>query len=568
MVRADPLSPERGQYGFVQTLFRQVAYDTLSRRERKARHLLAADHLTRVFADEGEEMTEVIAQHLLDALAAVPDDEDAADLQARAVGALGRAGERALRAGAPAAAARSFARAADLLVTAGGEANAVGAAGLLEKAATADHTVADYPTSIKRFGDAAELYTRYGDDRGAARARTGIARSLRRQGRHDEARHLIRDAVATLREHPDPDAVTASNELTTIEAFAGNVAEAERLVTETMEMAQAIGLSASKYADLFSSLGIVRGAGNRIIEAVAAFRESLRIAENSDDGVRQGISQMNLADTLMMQGLWAASADGAELAVAALRRTGSALWPFAVGNQVQALLFAARWDEAAALIESATADGAASEPYLAWMATMLATLRGDDVPPDWLERIHALAASEDPQDTVTVAITDATIAAYAANPTAALAGAMAAIKAGEHVGLATEGIRWGWPLAADAALALGDIAKVEELLAWADALPDGHLHPLVRADRLRVRARLAADRADDGAREIFDAAVAAVRAADCPYYLAICLADQATYLSSIGDSDGAERSRDEAELIAESLGARPLLTRIVGVVVT
>jgi class 3 adenylate cyclase/tetratricopeptide (TPR) repeat protein len=568
MVRADPLSPERGQYGFVQTLFRQVAYDTLSRRERKARHLLAADHLARVFADEGEEMTEVIAQHLLDALAAVPDDDDAGDLQARAVGALGRAGDRALRAGAPAAAARSFARAADLLIAAGGEANAVAAAGLLEKAATADHTVADYPTSITRYDDAAELYTRYGDDRGAARARTGIARSLRRQGRHDEARHLIRDAVATLREHPDPDAVNALNELTTIEAFAGNVAEAERLITETLEMAQAIGLSASKYADLFSSLGIIRGAGNRIVEAVAAFRESLRIAENSGDGVRQGISQMNLADTLLMQGLWAPSAAGAALAVAALRRTGSALWPFAVGNQVQALLFAGRWDEAAGLIEAAIADGAASDPYLAWMATTLAAMRGDDVVPDWLETIHALASSEDPQDTVTVAIADATIAAHAGNTTAAFAGAMTAIEAGEQVGLATEGIRWGWPLAADAALALDDVAKVEQLLVWADAHPDGHLHPLVRADRLRVRARLAASRGDDGAREMFDAAVGDVRAADSPYHLAICLADQASYLSSVGDADEAQRSRDEAELIAAALGARPLLARIAGVVVT
>ncbi|MEJ7706546.1 MAG: hypothetical protein WKF82_04205 [Nocardioidaceae bacterium] len=42
-VRADPLSPQRGHYGFVQTMFRQVAYDTLSRRERKARHLTVAD---------------------------------------------------------------------------------------------------------------------------------------------------------------------------------------------------------------------------------------------------------------------------------------------------------------------------------------------------------------------------------------------------------------------------------------------------------------------------------------------------------------------------------------------
>ena len=47
-------SPERGQYAFVQMMFRQVAYDTLSRRERKARHLIVAAHLQTAFADGGE----------------------------------------------------------------------------------------------------------------------------------------------------------------------------------------------------------------------------------------------------------------------------------------------------------------------------------------------------------------------------------------------------------------------------------------------------------------------------------------------------------------------------------
>ena len=42
---SDPLSPERGQYGFLQDLVKKVAYDTMSRRERKARHLAAATHL-------------------------------------------------------------------------------------------------------------------------------------------------------------------------------------------------------------------------------------------------------------------------------------------------------------------------------------------------------------------------------------------------------------------------------------------------------------------------------------------------------------------------------------------
>ena len=41
-IQADPRSPEHGQYGFLQDLVRRVAYETLSLRERRVRHLAAA----------------------------------------------------------------------------------------------------------------------------------------------------------------------------------------------------------------------------------------------------------------------------------------------------------------------------------------------------------------------------------------------------------------------------------------------------------------------------------------------------------------------------------------------
>src|SRR5207247_5439770 len=47
----DPRSPERGQYGFVQSLIREVAYGTLARGARWRRHLAAA-HALRQAADE------------------------------------------------------------------------------------------------------------------------------------------------------------------------------------------------------------------------------------------------------------------------------------------------------------------------------------------------------------------------------------------------------------------------------------------------------------------------------------------------------------------------------------
>ena len=112
-VSADPLSPERGSYRFAQQMLRQVAYETLSRRDRKTRHLAVAAHLRATFAADGEEMADVIAQHYLDALNAIPDDPDAADIRGQAVAELIRAGERAERTGAPARGAASYAAAAD-----------------------------------------------------------------------------------------------------------------------------------------------------------------------------------------------------------------------------------------------------------------------------------------------------------------------------------------------------------------------------------------------------------------------------------------------------------------------
>ena len=48
-------------------MVRQVAYATQSRRDRKARHLAAAEHLA-ALPDPGDELAVVIAQHLLDAV--------------------------------------------------------------------------------------------------------------------------------------------------------------------------------------------------------------------------------------------------------------------------------------------------------------------------------------------------------------------------------------------------------------------------------------------------------------------------------------------------------------------
>ena len=173
IVSADPLSPERGSYQFAQEMLRQVAYDTLSRRDRKARHLAVAAHLRAVFPGDGEEVTDVIARHYLDALHAIPDDPDAAQIRGQAIAALVRAGERAERTGAPAQRRRQLRRRrraepARTRPTAA-------AARLWERAAQAALTDASYATAVAYAERARGYYLQRGQDRAAARAQAVAA---------------------------------------------------------------------------------------------------------------------------------------------------------------------------------------------------------------------------------------------------------------------------------------------------------------------------------------------------------------------------------------------------------
>ncbi len=88
----DPRSPERGQYAFVQALIREVAYNTLAKRDRKTRHLAAARYFESL---ETEELAGALASHYLAAHAYAADGPEADALAAQARVALRGAAERA-----------------------------------------------------------------------------------------------------------------------------------------------------------------------------------------------------------------------------------------------------------------------------------------------------------------------------------------------------------------------------------------------------------------------------------------------------------------------------------------
>ena len=141
-----PVSPERGQYRFIQGVLREVAYGRLSRRDRLALHLAAADYFEGTGSDE---LAGVVASHYLSAIRSAPDDVDVAALSVRAGVALEAAADRARVIGAHASAAAYLADALALtsdedsrLRLLEARADALGDAGQLEESEAVAREVA------------------------------------------------------------------------------------------------------------------------------------------------------------------------------------------------------------------------------------------------------------------------------------------------------------------------------------------------------------------------------------------------------------------------------------------
>ena len=562
-VSADRLSPEQGSYGFAQNMLRQVAYDTLSRRDRKARHLTVAAHLRAAFPGDGEEVAEVIARHYLDALDAVPADPDAGQIRGQAVAALTRAAERAGRTGAPALAAASYATAARLTqadATAGGQHTA--AALLWEHAARAALTNADYAAAVEQAGHAGELYRQGGDTRATARTQAIAGQALRQWGRHAQAREQLTAAVAVLRENPGPDTVQALGDLATLEVFAG-APDADALSAESLALGQALAVDDATLAHLFTTRGICHARAGRRQQAAAYHREAARLAERAGDTASLGRALALLSDAVTGTDP-AAGAEAARAAAAHLRRAGARNHlAVAVANLAYALLMTGDWDTAEAeLAQAADGDGLASIEYLASDRAWLAALRGDTPAAlAALAELGDLRANEDPQEKAAIAVAEAFTAAAQRQPAAALRHARATLGHAAALGISHDSVRWAWPLAARAAHDLSDTATARDLLALLDGYQPGELAPMQRAERDLARARLTAADADPGAAAAFAAAITGLRQHSTPYHLAQGLLDHAAHLLRLGDDQAAEAAIGEARSIAQRLRCQPLLDR-------
>jgi class 3 adenylate cyclase/tetratricopeptide (TPR) repeat protein len=561
-ISADPLSPERGAYQFAQGMLRQVAYDTLSLRDRKARHLAVAAQLRATYPDDGEEVIEVVAQHYLDSLAARPHDPDVPAITVEAIKALIRAAHRALRTGAPSRAADNYSSAATLVSRSQAPDPDHSAAELWQLAADVAIRGMDARAALEHASHSREAYETEGNLRAAAKAQSMGGTALRLLGRHREAREQLSTALQGLTAERDEDTVFALCQSAALETFAGTPA-ADRLTAEALELGRIMDVDSILLFSLLGMRGICLDVLGRRVEAASYFREAASIADRLNDRLRQGQVLLNLAYTLGYDDPKRAISVAHE-AISFLRHAGNRPGlALATSNLVSILLEIGEWDRAADALDKASHEfGLDDEDQVKSDSALLAALRGDaDTARTLLTSLDHMHESEDPQDITATALVAGFADAAQNDPAGALREARVVLGQANRLGITASTLRWAWPLAARAAHELGDTNTLKELVAQLSDYPPGDIAPLQLAERDLVTARLAAARSDPDAFERFAQAIASLRTTSTPYHLALGLLDQAEHLVSIDDAIAARRCMNESREIANRLGCASILRR-------
>jgi hypothetical protein len=128
---------------------------------------------------------------------------------------------------------------------------------------------------------------------------------------------------------------------------------------------------------------------------------------------------------------------------------------------------------------------------------------------------------------------------------------------------ADQGVKVAFPQALEAALALSERARAEELLTSIERLPSGRLAPSLRAHAGRFRARLAVNDGDTGkAEDAFVRAAATFREFGMPFWLAVTLTEYGESLVAEGRSGESEPMLAEARETFERLETTPWLDRV------
>ncbi len=281
-VQADPNSPERGQYVFLGDLIRWVAYETLSKKERRACHVAAAAFLEASF--EEEDVAEVVASHYLKAYEAAPDAADSEKIRAKARDALARAGQRAASLGAGREALRYFERAAELAES------DLTRAELHERAGETAWTMGDSDAARSHYERAIELFESGGRTHPAARVSAAYAEvRWASEGGNEEALERMKRAFEILsQEEHDEALATLAAQLGRYLFFSGRLEEARERTELALRLAEGLQLP-EVYSQALNTRSLIISADGRPDEALVLLNHALEVALDHDLGAAASV---------------------------------------------------------------------------------------------------------------------------------------------------------------------------------------------------------------------------------------------------------------------------------------
>ncbi|HEU4978385.1 MAG TPA: AAA family ATPase [Solirubrobacteraceae bacterium] len=560
-VQADPRSPDRGQYSFLQDIVKRVAYETISRRERKAKHIAAARHLEAVWSAEEDEIVEVVAAHYLDAYDSAPEDPDAPELRESARAMLMRAAERAASLGANAEAQRAYERACELT------ADDVVRAELHERAGTMAYAGARADEAAAHYDRAIELFEADGATHPAARVSARRAEISWERGRIEQGLETMDRAFALLsEEQPDPDLAALAAQIGRFMYFAGQPELGLERLERALQIAESLDVPETLSQALNTKGVVLATHGGRKLEGGALMRSALEIALEHDKPSAALRAYYNFADLTSQRDGYSAAAELARAGLELARRVGNRYWEQSFLGFAYPSYALGDWDEVLAREEGLPAeDWAQARIAFATLLPSVVAVRLNRGELDAARRSAALftqlESSADLQEQAQGNFAEAALLLAGGEAAEALPRAEAALATRGGLGIAFEAVKEAFGVAVEAALELRDLAKVEELLGLVERLAPGDCPQFLRAQAVRFRARLAAAQGEEAAGELFAAAVGLFGALEPPFPLAVVRLEHAEWLEACGRGADAEPLRADSCAAFERLRAAPWLER-------
>jgi class 3 adenylate cyclase len=552
-VENDPRSPERGQYRFVQALLRQVAYDTLSRRDRRSRHLAVATYLSA--QPDADTMAGVLATHYLDAIESMPDAQDAAELRERAIALLLQAALHASGVGSQTLALTYIARLVDLEPS-----DEVLVRAVRLGVQVTGRVAADVDRGLAWSARGVEAAERIGAEEDVLWLKLGACTLLNMVSRADEALPVAQEVMDAARGHAERvDLLSqAVRTICMCAQYLGDAGLAQQAAIDGLADVERFGtdedfaLFLDSFAMWFGLAGFRRMGALVRRAAVAAFD-----AGDASVGQRMigAAPIMNLATLVVHDNPREALTLGLDgLAIA--RRLGSNVVA-PRGHLLIADVALGEWAVARDVIVARRADGPSAlvewEAYLSVGAAFIAWGSDD---PDLLLPPPAFETS-DPVVNGWQMMSDAVTAALGGDVRAGASLAAQAVRRTGEFELANEDVPLAVTLAVELLVAAGDMKdELQALVDLLERIPAGQRYRLLDGSLQRAKAHLS-DESVKGLR----AAVSIFDQMGAAYWAARVRVELAAALDAAGEP-GASSMLDAAEPVLTAAGANRALREL------